>query len=71
MARDAKDNTKGFYRYMCVGWKAKDSVLPLINKMGELVTADGGKLSISPSLHPSVFAGNHSPYNSQSLVPKR
>lgn len=41
MARDAKDNTKGFYRYMYVGWKAKDSVLPLINKMGELVTADG------------------------------
>lgn len=41
LARDAKDNTKGFYRY--VGWETKDSVLPLINKIGELVTTDREK----------------------------
>ena len=40
MARDAKKNKKGFYRYVNQKRKVKESVPPMINKSGNLVSTD-------------------------------
>lgn len=38
LARDIKDNKKGFYRYVGDKRKVKENVGPLLNKMRDLVT---------------------------------
>lgn len=40
MARDAKTNRKGFYRYIVQKRKAKESIPPLMKENGELLTKD-------------------------------
>ncbi|KAK4829023.1 hypothetical protein QYF61_001798 [Mycteria americana] len=43
VARDAKNNKKGFYRYINQKRKVKESVPPLMNKNGDLVSTDKEK----------------------------
>ncbi|KAK4819465.1 hypothetical protein QYF61_004691 [Mycteria americana] len=43
LARDAKNNKKGFYRYINQKRKVKESVPPLMNENGELVSTDEEK----------------------------
>jgi len=43
LVRDAKNNKKGFYRYVSQMKKVKESVPPLMNKTGKLVTMDEQK----------------------------
>jgi len=40
LARDAKNNKKGFYRYVKQKRKVKESVPPLMSKKGNLVPTD-------------------------------
>jgi len=46
LARDVKNNQKGFHRYAGQKRKYKDSVLPLINEKGELASTDTKKSGI-------------------------
>ena len=41
LARDVKDNKKGFYRYISRRRQIKESVPPLINEDGELASSEG------------------------------
>jgi len=43
LARDAKNNKKGFYRYVSQKRKVKESVPPLMSKADRLVTTDEKK----------------------------
>ncbi|KAK4814463.1 hypothetical protein QYF61_018981, partial [Mycteria americana] len=43
LARDAKNNKKGFYRHINQERKVKESVPPLMNKSGDLVSTDEEK----------------------------
>ncbi|KFR14245.1 hypothetical protein N306_11783, partial [Opisthocomus hoazin] len=65
LARDAKNNKKGFCRY--VSWKkmVKESVPPLTSETGELATADEEKAEVLNNIFASVFTGNLSPHPSR------
>ncbi|KAK4816568.1 hypothetical protein QYF61_017958 [Mycteria americana] len=47
LARDAKNNKKGFYRYINQKRKVKESVPPLMNKNGDLASTDEEKAESS------------------------
>ncbi|KAK4825160.1 hypothetical protein QYF61_024549 [Mycteria americana] len=65
LARDAKNNKKGFYRYINQKRKVKESVPPLMNKNGDLVSTDKEKAEALNNFFASVFSGNHSPHCSR------
>jgi len=46
VARDAKNNKKGFYRYVRQKSKVKESVLPLMSKNGSLISTDEEKTEV-------------------------
>jgi len=58
LARDAKNNMKGFYRYVSQKRKVKESVLPLMSKTGKLVTMEEEKAEVLNNFFASVFTGN-------------
>ena len=59
MARDAKNNKKGFYRYVNQKRKVKESLLPLMSKNGDLVSTDEEKAEVLtkflPQSSPAAF----------------
>ena len=55
LARDMKNNKKGFYRYIGKRRQAKESVPPLINEMGELASSDREKAEVLNKCFASVF----------------
>ncbi|CAM5102191.1 unnamed protein product [Natator depressus] len=55
LARDVKSNKKGFFRYVGNKKKAKESVGPLLNEGGNLVTEDVEKANVLNAFFPSVF----------------
>ncbi|CAM4601352.1 unnamed protein product [Lepidochelys olivacea] len=55
LARDVKSNKKGFFRYVGNKKKAKESVGPLLNEGGNLVTEDVEKANILNAFFASVF----------------
>ncbi|KFQ06524.1 hypothetical protein N330_02323, partial [Leptosomus discolor] len=64
LARDAKNNKKGFYRYVNQKRKVKESVPPLMSKTGKLVTTDE-KTEVLNYFFASVFTGNLASHSSQ------
>ncbi|KFQ63342.1 hypothetical protein N334_13791, partial [Pelecanus crispus] len=65
LARDVKNNKKGFYKYINQKRKVKESVPPLMNKNGDLVSTDKEKAEVLNNFFASVFTGNLSPHPSQ------
>ncbi|CAM4585984.1 unnamed protein product [Lepidochelys kempii] len=55
LARDVKSNKKGFFRYVGNKKKAKESVGPLLNEGGNLVTEDVEKANVLNACFASVF----------------
>ncbi|KFQ74137.1 hypothetical protein N335_02350, partial [Phaethon lepturus] len=55
LARDAKNNKKGFYRYVSQKRKVKESVPPLMSKTGKLVTTDEEEDEVLNDFFASVF----------------
>ncbi|CAM2112063.1 unnamed protein product [Caretta caretta] len=55
LARDVKSNKKGFFRYVSNKKKVKESVGPLLNEGGNLVTEDVGKANVLNAFFASVF----------------
>ncbi|CAM4677035.1 unnamed protein product [Caretta caretta] len=55
LARDVKSNKKGFFRYVGNKKKAKESVGPLMNEGGNLVTEDVEKANVLNAFFTSVF----------------
>ncbi|KAK4818984.1 hypothetical protein QYF61_022651 [Mycteria americana] len=64
LARDTKNNKKGFYVYINQKRKVKESVSPLMNKNGDLISTDEEKAEVLNNFFASVFSGNHSPHPS-------
>ncbi|KFR00948.1 hypothetical protein Y956_13862, partial [Nipponia nippon] len=65
LVRDAKNNKKGFYRYINQKKKVKERVPPLMSSSGELVTTEEEKAEVLKNFFASVFTGNLSPHTSR------
>ncbi|KFQ96524.1 hypothetical protein Y956_02301, partial [Nipponia nippon] len=65
LVRDAKNNKKGFYRYVSQKRKVKESVPPLMSRSGKLVTTDEEKAEVLNTTFASLFTCNLSPHTSQ------
>jgi len=57
LARDVKENKKGFYRYRGRKRQAKESVPPLMKSNGELASSDMEKAEVLNECFASVFMG--------------
>ena len=57
LARDVKDNKKGFYRYIGRRRQAKESVPPLMKGNRELASPDIEKAEVRSECSASVFMG--------------
>ncbi|KAG6924798.1 hypothetical protein G0U57_016461, partial [Chelydra serpentina] len=55
LAGDVRSNKKGFFRYVSNKKKVKESVGPLLNEEGNLVTEDVEKASVLNAFFASVF----------------
>jgi len=64
LARHAKNNQKGFCRYVSQKRKVKESICAPMNKNGDLVSTDEEKAEVLNNLFASVFTGNLSPHPS-------
>ncbi|KFR00189.1 hypothetical protein Y956_08025, partial [Nipponia nippon] len=58
LVRDAKNNKKGFYRYINQKRKVTESIPPLMSRSGKLVTTDEEKAEVLNNFFASVFTGN-------------
>jgi len=67
LARDVKDNKKGFFKYISSNQKTRENVGPLLNKMGALVTEDTEKAKLLNAFFASVFPAEAGPQASQPL----
>ncbi|GAB0208316.1 mitochondrial enolase superfamily member 1 [Grus japonensis] len=65
LARDVKDNKKGFYRYVSEKRRTRENVGPLWNEMGDLVTQDMEKAEVLNDFFASVFTGKCSSHTAQ------
>ncbi|KFR01676.1 hypothetical protein Y956_12986, partial [Nipponia nippon] len=65
LARDARNNKKGFYRHINQKKKVKENVPPLMSSSGELITTDEEKAEVLNNFFASVFTGNPSPHTSR------
>ena len=57
LARDVKDNKKGFYRYIGRRRQTKKSIPPLMKGNGELASSDIEKAEVLSECFASVFMG--------------
>ena len=57
LARDVKDNKKGFYRYIGRRRRAKETVPTLVKGYGELASSDIEKAEVLSEFFVSVFTG--------------
>ena len=69
LAREAKNNKKGFYRYIGQKRKARESVPPPINEKGELITTNMEKAEVLNNFFASVFAASQASHVSQDPKP--
>jgi len=67
LARDVKNNKKGFFSYISSKRKTREYVGPLLNEVGVLVTEDTDKAELLNAFFASVFSAKSGPQESQSL----
>jgi len=67
LARDARNNKKGFFNYISSKWKTRDNVGLLLNEVGVLVTEDAEKAELMNAFFASVFSAKAGPQESQAL----
>ncbi|GAB0207699.1 mitochondrial enolase superfamily member 1 [Grus japonensis] len=67
LARDVKDNKKGFFKYISSKRKTRENVGPLLNEVGALVTEDTEKAELLNAFFASVFTAKASPQETQTL----
>jgi len=65
LARDGKNNNKGFYTYVSQKRKVKENILPLRSKTRKLETVEKEKAEVLNNYFTSVFTGNLSSHTSQ------
>jgi len=65
LARDVKNNKKGFFNYISSKRKARDNVGPLLNEAGVLVMEDAEKAELLNAFFASVFSVKAGPQESQ------
>lgn len=64
LARDSKNNKKGFSRYIDCKRKTKESIVPLTNEDGRLVETDVEKPEVLNNNFALVFTGSQSSHTS-------
>ena len=69
LARDVKDNKKGFYRYIGRRRRAKESVPPLLKGTGELASSVIEKAEVLSECFASVFMGGQASHVCQDYEP--
>ncbi|GAB0179468.1 mitochondrial enolase superfamily member 1 [Grus japonensis] len=67
LARDVKDNKKGFFKYISRKRKTRENVSPLLNEVGALVMEDTEKAELLNAFFASVFTAKAGPQESQTL----
>jgi len=67
LARDVKNNRKGFFKYISSKRKARDNVGPLLNEAGVLVMEDAEKAELLNAAFASVFSAKTGPQESKVL----
>jgi len=67
LARDVKDNKKGFFKYVISGQKTRENVGRLLNKVDALLTEHTEKVELLNTFFASVFTAKACPQASQSL----
>jgi len=70
LAREVKDNKKGFFSYISSKWKTRENVGLLLNEVGALVTEDTEKVELLNAAIASFFTAKPGPQESQSLEVK-
>jgi len=65
LARDVKNNKKGYFKYISSKWKTMDNVGPLLNEVGVLVMEDTEKTELLNTFFASVFRAKAGPHESQ------
>ena len=62
LARDARNNTKGFYRYIGMRRQMKEGIPPLIKQDGELASSDMEKTEVLSKCFALVFMSGQVSY---------
>ncbi|GAB0208442.1 mitochondrial enolase superfamily member 1 [Grus japonensis] len=67
LAREVKDNEKGFFKYISIKRKTRENVGPLLNEAGALVMEDTEKVELLNAFFSSVFTAEANPQETQTL----